>query len=135
MYKLRANQRDLDSHVANASFMVNPRAQGTGVGQALGRHCLAEARSAGSTAMQFNFVVSTNTGRRLALEEIGILDRWHGPEGVQVSGARIRRRLCDSPLPERQLATKEPTHVWNRIPHRGSARQVSGAGRVSAVGW
>src|SRR5262249_19323169 len=43
-----------------------------------------------------------------ALEEIGVLDRWHGPEGVQASGARIRRRLCDAPLPERQLATKEP---------------------------
>ena len=61
MYKLRANQRDLGSHVANASFMVDPTAQGRGVGHALGQHCLAEARNAGYLAMQFNFVVSTNT--------------------------------------------------------------------------
>src|SRR5262245_5223591 len=62
MYKLRANQRDLGSHVANASFMVDPTAQGMGVGKALGQHCLAAARKAGYLAMQFNFVVSTNTG-------------------------------------------------------------------------
>jgi len=62
MYKFRANQRDLGSHVANASFMVDPAAQGTGIGKALGQHCLREARKAGYQAMQFNFVVSTNTG-------------------------------------------------------------------------
>lgn len=60
MYKLRANARDLGSHVANASFMVSPAAQGMGVGKALGQHCLVEAREAGYEAMQFNFVVSTN---------------------------------------------------------------------------
>ena len=62
MYKLRANQRDLGSHVANASFMVSPAAHGMGVGKAMGQHCLMEARKAGYVAMQFNFVVSTNTG-------------------------------------------------------------------------
>jgi len=62
MYKIRAHQRDLGSHVANASFMVDPAAQGTGTGKALGQHCLREAQHAGYKAMQFNFVVSTNTG-------------------------------------------------------------------------
>jgi len=62
MYKLRANQRDLGSHVANASFMVDPALQGTGTGTALGHHCLREAQNAGYKAMQFNFVVSTNRG-------------------------------------------------------------------------
>src|SRR5262249_5807528 len=62
MYKFRANQRDLGSHVANASFMVDPAARGTGTGTALGYHCLHEAQNAGYEAMQFNFVVSTNTG-------------------------------------------------------------------------
>jgi L-amino acid N-acyltransferase YncA len=71
MYKLRANQRDLGSHVANASFMVNPTAQGIGVGKALGQHCLAEARNAGYIAMQFNFVVSTNTGAVSLWKKLG----------------------------------------------------------------
>ena len=38
--------------------MVAPSAHG----RAMGEHCLNEARRAGYQAMQFNFVVSTNTG-------------------------------------------------------------------------
>jgi L-amino acid N-acyltransferase YncA len=60
MYKLVANQRDLGSHVANASFMVAPNARARGLGEVLGRHALDEARRCGFRAMQFNFVVSTN---------------------------------------------------------------------------
>ena len=61
MYKLVPNRRDRGSHVANASFMVDPDHAGRGVGKAIGLHCLREARRAGFLAMQFNFVVSTNT--------------------------------------------------------------------------
>ena len=78
MYKLIANQRDLGSHVANASFMVNPAIRGQGVGKALGLHCLEEARKSGFKAMQFNFVVSTNTGavelwKKLGFKIVGTL--------------------------------------------------------------
>ena len=61
MYKLIANQAGLGSHVANASFMVASRCSGRGIGRLLGNHCLQQAREAGYLAMQFNFVVSTNT--------------------------------------------------------------------------
>ena len=61
MYKLIPNRIGRGSHVANASFMVDPAAQGRGAGKALGEHCLDEARRQGFEAMQFNFVVSTNT--------------------------------------------------------------------------
>ncbi|AHM73148.1 GNAT family N-acetyltransferase [Yersinia hibernica] len=61
MYKLIDNQRGLGSHVANASFMVDEQARGLGVGKALGLHCIAQATALGYRAMQFNFVVSTNT--------------------------------------------------------------------------
>jgi len=71
MYKFRANARDLGSHVANASFMVDPAAQGTGIGKALGQHCLREAQKAGYQAMQFNFVVSTNTGAVSLWKKLG----------------------------------------------------------------
>jgi L-amino acid N-acyltransferase YncA len=46
MYKIIPNQRDLDSHVANASFMVDPTYGGRGAGRAMGMHCLREARRA-----------------------------------------------------------------------------------------
>jgi len=41
--------------------MVAPSARGQGIGRAMADHCLGEARRLGFRAMQFNFVVSTNT--------------------------------------------------------------------------
>jgi L-amino acid N-acyltransferase YncA len=60
VYKLIPNHTGRGAHVANASFMVDPAAQGSGAGRAMGEHCLDQARRAGYDAMQFNFVVSTN---------------------------------------------------------------------------
>ncbi len=70
-YKLIPNQPDLGSHVANASFMVGPKAHGQGVGKAMGRHCLIEAKKAGYHAIQFNFVVSTNDGAVALWKQLG----------------------------------------------------------------
>ena len=53
-YAMRANQRGLGSHVANAGFMVRPDAEGQGIGAAMGNHALAQARARGFLAMQFN---------------------------------------------------------------------------------
>ena len=80
MYKLIPNRLGRGSHVSNASFMVDPSVQGKGVGRALGEHCLAEARRQGYDAMQFNFVVSTNTAgvslwKKLGFEIVGTLPR------------------------------------------------------------
>lgn len=60
--KMHPNQGGPGSHVATASFMVDPTHAGHGVGRALGEHVLDWARSAGYRAMQFNAVVETNTG-------------------------------------------------------------------------
>ena len=65
-YILRANQRGLGSHVANAGYMVRPELSGRGIGTLLAEHSFATARAAGFEAMQFNAVVSTNT-RAVAL--------------------------------------------------------------------
>jgi L-amino acid N-acyltransferase YncA len=59
--KAGPNRPGRGSHVATASFMVDPSAQGRGVGRALGEHVLGWARDAGYRAMQFNAVVETNT--------------------------------------------------------------------------
>jgi L-amino acid N-acyltransferase YncA len=80
MYKLIPNRIGRGSHVSNASFMVDPSAHGKGIGRALGEHCLDEARRQGYQAMQFNFVVSTNTAgvtlwKKLGFEIIGTLPK------------------------------------------------------------
>jgi L-amino acid N-acyltransferase YncA len=59
--KFGPNHMGPGSHIANASFMVSPAHAGKGVGRALGRHVLDEARADGFRSMQFNAVVSTNT--------------------------------------------------------------------------
>lgn len=71
VYKLIPNRRDRGSHVANASFMVAPSCAGRGVGRHMALHCLREARRAGFVAMQFNFVVSTNTRAVSLWESLG----------------------------------------------------------------
>ena len=70
-YILRANQPGLGSHVANAAFMVASDAQGSGVGRRMAEHCLGETRHLGFRAMQFNFVVSTNTPAIHLWEQLG----------------------------------------------------------------
>ena len=80
IFKILANQRDLGSHVANASFMVDPNTQGKGIGRFMGMAALEQARLMKFFAMQFNFVVSTNAvaiklWQDLGFEIVGTLPR------------------------------------------------------------
>ena len=85
-YILRPNQSGGGSHVANAGFMVSAGARGQGIGRKMAEHCLSEARRFGFRAMQFNYVISTNTGairlwQDLGFEIVGTLPgAFHHPE-------------------------------------------------------
>jgi GNAT superfamily N-acetyltransferase len=70
-YYIKENHAGYGNHVANAGFMVGEAARGLGVGRAMGEHALAEARRMGFAAMQFNFVVSTNTRAVRLWESLG----------------------------------------------------------------
>jgi ribosomal protein S18 acetylase RimI-like enzyme len=59
---LHPNQHGPGSHVANASFAVDPAARGRGAGRRLAEDTLDRARAEGYRSMQFNAVVQTNTG-------------------------------------------------------------------------
>ncbi|MEM1128348.1 MAG: GNAT family N-acetyltransferase [Bacteroidota bacterium] len=61
-YLLKPVQPGLGDHVANAGFMVAAHARRQGLGRMMGHHALDEARRRGYRAMQFNFVVASNTG-------------------------------------------------------------------------
>ncbi|OHB82911.1 MAG: GNAT family N-acetyltransferase [Planctomycetes bacterium RIFCSPHIGHO2_02_FULL_38_41] len=59
-YILRKNQPGLGAHVANAAYMVHPDARRKGIGWAMGMRSVKQAKKLGFSAIQFNFVVSTN---------------------------------------------------------------------------
>ena len=67
-YFIKANQPGLGSHVCNCGYVVSAEAQGQGVAARMCEHSQAEAIAMGFRAMQFNFVVATNT-RAIALWE------------------------------------------------------------------
>jgi L-amino acid N-acyltransferase YncA len=92
--KAGPNRPGRGAHIATASFMVSPEAQGRGVGRALGESVVAWARDAGYHGMQFNAVVETNTAavrlwQSLGFQIIGTVPQafdsaTHGRVGLHV---------------------------------------------------
>ena len=69
---LKPNYPGLGSHVCNAAYMVSPDAAGRGIGRKMAEFSLDEARRLGFKAMQFNFVVSSNTAAVKLWQSIGM---------------------------------------------------------------
>ncbi|MDB9517743.1 GNAT family N-acetyltransferase [Roseofilum reptotaenium CS-1145] len=77
-YYLKVNQPGPGSHVCNSGYIVAEAARGKGIASALFKHSQTEAVRLGFRAMQYNFVVSTNTvavrlWRKLGFEIVGTL--------------------------------------------------------------
>jgi L-amino acid N-acyltransferase YncA len=109
MYKLQPNQTGRGDHVANASYMVSPSAQGVGVGRMLGEHSILEARRQRYLAMQFNYVVSTNNAaiglwKRLGFSIVGTLPKAYRHRRLGYVDAYVMYKLLEDParwqLPE-----------------------------------
>ena len=60
-YYLRPNQRGGGAHVANCGYIVAPDQMKKGIARAMCIHSIEQAKQLGFRAIQFNFVVSTNT--------------------------------------------------------------------------
>jgi L-amino acid N-acyltransferase YncA len=88
------NRPGRGSHIATASFMVDPHHHGEGAGRALGRHVLQWARATGYRGIQFNAVVETNHAAVHLWTDLGFTiigtipgafqDREHGYVGLHV---------------------------------------------------
>ncbi len=59
-FTIKPNMADRGSHIANASYMVDPAHSGKGIGEFMGKYSLHEAKKLGYLAMQFNFVIKSN---------------------------------------------------------------------------
>ena len=98
LYKMGPNYPDLGAHVASATYVVSPAAQGQGIGRALVNNSLELARSEGFLAMQFNYVVSTNRAAvalyaRLGFDIVGTLPLAfrHAQQGLVDAYIMFRR--------------------------------------------
>jgi GNAT superfamily N-acetyltransferase len=67
------NQPARGSHVATASFLVDPARQGRGVGRAFGEYVLDWCRQTGFASIQFNAVVASNAPA---------VHLWQSPQGL-----------------------------------------------------
>ena len=98
---LRPNQTGGGAHVANAGYCTAPDVQGRGVARALLDHSLAEARTRGFRAMQYNFVVDTNrraveTWERAGFAVVGRLPgAFRHPERGYVDALVMWKDLTD----------------------------------------
>ena len=94
-YFLCPNQRGGGDHVANCGYVSAADAQGKGIGRAMLEHSLDHARVRGFRAMQFNFVVASNsravkTWQAYGFDVVGTL-----PSGVPASRTGLRRCAGD----------------------------------------
>jgi ribosomal protein S18 acetylase RimI-like enzyme len=98
-YYIRPNQQGGGAHVCNCGFVTGADAQGRGVARAMLDHSLEQARAQGYRAMQFNFVVETNTRaiaiwQRAGFEVAGRLPRaFHHPTKGYVDALVMYRSL------------------------------------------
>ncbi len=79
-YYIRDNHAGPGSHVCNCGYMTAADARGRGLATAMCEHSQQVARQMGYKAMQFNCVVSSNTGavrlwQKLGYEIVGTLPR------------------------------------------------------------
>ncbi|MEM9419485.1 MAG: N-acetyltransferase [Planctomycetota bacterium] len=70
-YYVKANQQGPGSHVCNCGYIVSEAARGRGVATLMCEHSQMQAVAMEFRAMQFNLVVSTNTGAIRLWEKLG----------------------------------------------------------------
>ena len=79
-YYIKPNQPGLGSHVCNCGYVVDEKVRGSGIASNMCTHSQVMARKLGFKSMQFNLVVSTNTGaiklwKKCGFQLIGILPK------------------------------------------------------------
>lgn len=102
-FYLRPNQLGLGNHICNGGFMVAPGQCGKGIGTAMARAMVNEAKRQGYHGMQFNFIVEDNEAslriwKRLGFETVGTVpDAFRHRDKGLMAVHILYRRLQDEP--------------------------------------
>lgn len=113
---LGPNKPGRGSHVANASFMIDPAFAGRGIGRHLGEHVLELARSGGYRSMQFNAVVETNVAAVRLWQSLGFTIVGTVPEAFDSR----RHGLVGLHVMHRPLGAPDPALDQRGERHRGT---------------
>ena len=98
-YYIRTNQPGGGAHICNCGYIVAPQARGQGLARQMCEHSQDEARALGYRAMQFNFVLASNTGalrlwHKLGFATIGTIpDAFDHPTAGMVDAHVMYKRL------------------------------------------
>ena len=98
-FYIRPNQRGGGAHICNCGYVTAEAAQGQGVARAMLGFSLEEAKRLGFEAMQYNFVLTTNTRAidtwlRAGFDEIGRIPRaFRLPDGRMTDALILHRSL------------------------------------------
>ncbi len=82
-YTLRENHAGGGAHVANCGYMVATGATGQGIGRIMAEDSLRLARERGFLAMQYNFVIASNTGAIALWHSLGFAEIGRQPQAFR----------------------------------------------------
>ena len=98
-YYIKTNPSGGGEHVCNCGYMVSEAARGKGLATAMCLHSQQQAVEMGYTAMQFNFVVSSNIGAIALWEKLGFQtverspNAFDHPQQGEVDALVMRKQL------------------------------------------
>ena len=82
-YILRENHGGGGAHVANCGYMVATGATGQGIGRIMAEESLSLTCERGFLAMQYNFVVASNTGAIALWHSLGFVEIGRQPQAFR----------------------------------------------------
>lgn len=100
-YYLKTNQPGGGAHICNCGYIVSPDARGQGIAAQMCLHSQQEAVARGYQAMQFNFVLASNSGavrlwHRLGFATVGTIPQaFAHPRAGLVDAFVMYKRLTD----------------------------------------
>jgi ribosomal protein S18 acetylase RimI-like enzyme len=104
-YYIKPNQPGQGSHICNCGYIVAENARGQGIASTMCEHSQGEAVAQGFRAMQYNLVVSTNSGavrlwKKLGFEVVGTIpEAFRHPLHGYVDAFVMYKRLSEENLP------------------------------------
>ncbi len=84
IYILHPNNVGRCGHIANASYAVASPSRGLHIGEKLVKDCIARAKEAGFSLIQFNAVVESNIHARHLYERLGFIQLGTIPKGFRM---------------------------------------------------